>query len=121
MLNKLLFIILLSIVTVKTTAQEIISHNFTVESYCDLLFDDIKFNSELAYKGIIIFNKNTNSYNVYPTKHNNVFARIKPMYHVELELNNQADSFNPYNVKSPFESITIGLSKFIFDKIQHKD
>ena len=108
---------LLVAVLSETNAQISDLNNYPVKKYSNLLFEDLKFSNT----GLILYNPSTMSYNKYSTNNRNVFAEIKPMYQVRLDFKNQADSFNPYNVKDPFESIVLGVTNMLFKKIQNRD
>ena len=107
-----LFVFMISLYSTEISAQISKSYNYSN----DANISSINYN--YYNTGLVIYE--SNSYIIYPSKSPNFFLREKPMYHVQLELNRQADSFNPYNVKSPFEAITIGFTNLLFDKIQGK-
>ena len=113
-LLSLLFVFMLSLYSTDIGAQISKSYNYNIDT------DIFSMNDNYSNTGLVIFEPSSNSYKTYTSKSPNFFIKKKPMYHVQLELNRQADSFNPYNVNNPFEAITLGLTNLLFDKIQGK-
>ncbi len=116
-LKYILIVFLLFISISKTVAQINYINSYPLESYSILIFEELKFKNT----GLVLYDPSSKSYKKHFTNNENIFYKRTPLYQVKFDFERQADSFNPYNVKDPFESITIGLVNLLFDKVQKKD